>query len=73
MFTQPNHKNQWLAWLQRYCLVLLLGSTPGLLKDAAPAADPTSCPVVNTELTVLGSTYCNAADREWHPEAQITI
>ncbi|MBD0255872.1 MAG: hypothetical protein ICV83_09145 [Cytophagales bacterium] len=74
MFTQPTHKNQWLAWLQRYCLVLLLSSTPGFLKGAAPAAGPTmSCPVVNTELTVLGSKYCNAVDGEWHPEAQITI
>ncbi len=73
MFTQPTHKNQWLAWLQRYCLVLLLSSTPGFLNAATPAAGPLSCPVVNKDLTVLGSTYCNAVDGAKLPEAQVTI
>jgi hypothetical protein len=73
MFTQPIQQNGWLARLQRYCLLLLLGSTPGLLNAAAPAAGPMACPTVNTELTVLGSTYCNAVTGTNFPQAKITI
>ncbi len=73
MFTQPNLRNGWLAWLQGYCLVLLLSSTSSLLKGAAPTANSMACPTINTELTVLGSTYCNAVQGTEFPQAQITI
>jgi hypothetical protein len=72
MFTQPVYRNKWLVLLQRYCLVLLLGGTPSFLR-AATAPNPMSCPLVNQDVTVLGSTYCNAVSGTHHPEAQITI
>ncbi len=73
MFTQPIQPNGWLVHFQQYCLLLLLGSTPGLLNAATPAPGPMTCPSVNTELTVLGSTYCNAVTGTNFPQAQITI
>ena len=74
MLMQPDYPTNWLVLLQRYCLVLMLPGTYGFLRGATPPAAPAmACPTINTGLTVLGSTYCNAVTGTILPTAKITI
>jgi hypothetical protein len=71
---QTNHNHQILAFLKRFCLVLLLSSTgAGAATSSTSPGLPMACPTINKDLAVTGSTYCNYITGAILPTDKITI